>query len=90
MVLLSLAVAADAGDMMTTVQKPGHGSPAGMGGFQIRVKHKDTEKPSAHHPEETSPNGAQMKTLKRSIIIMPASSRWADVAYGNLIEDVHK
>lgn len=33
-VLLSLAVAADAGDMMTTAQKPGHGSPGGTrGGF---------------------------------------------------------
>lgn len=49
--LLSLAVAADAGDMLTTMPRPKHG----IGLFQINVKHKDTGNPSAHHPEETSP-----------------------------------
>lgn len=83
-VLLSLAVAADAGDMMTTVPKAGHG----IGVFQFRVKHKDTGNLSAHHPGETGPDGAQMETLKRSRI-NPASPRWADVAGYRLRESGH-
>ncbi len=86
-VLLSLAVAADAGDIMTAVQKPGHGSPNGMGVFQIGVKHKDSENLFAHHPKESSPAGAQVETLKRCII--PASSRWTDVAGYRLRESGH-
>lgn len=58
-VALSLAVAADAGDMViTTTQRPVvHGSPDGMGAFQSRVRHKHAANSSAHHPQETSAAG---------------------------------
>lgn len=65
-VALSLAVAADAGDMViTTTQRPVvHGSPDGMGAFQSRVRHKHAANSSAHHPQETSAAGTQTEGLK--------------------------
>lgn len=72
-VLLSLAVAADAGDMVKRVQKPVHGSPLGMGGFQSRVRQKHAEDHPAHHPKQTSPEGARTQTLRGGCILSPAT-----------------
>lgn len=70
-VLLSLAVAADAGDMMATaVPRARHG----IGVFQGRVTHKRTGNLSAHHPEGTSPDAAVVEPLGTAAII-PASFR---------------
>lgn len=64
-VALSLAVAADAGDMVITTQRPVvHGSPDGMGAFQSRVRHKHAANSSAHYPQETSAAGTQTEGLK--------------------------
>lgn len=65
-VALSLAVAADAGDMVitTTQRSVVHGSPDGMGAFQSRVRHKHAANSSAHHPQETSAAGTQTERLK--------------------------
>jgi len=52
-VLLSLVVAADAGDMMITAWIS-----FGMGIFQSGVRHKHPAKPFAHHPKETGPTAA--------------------------------
>lgn len=64
-VALSLAVAADAGDMViTTTQRPVvHGSPDGMLS-KSRVRHKHAANSSAHHPQETSAAGTQTEGLK--------------------------
>lgn len=77
-VLLSLAVTADdAGDMMTTTQRPSHGSPFGTVDFQNKVKHVNTENPrcasSKDDPVLQEPEESRRRDTSSSLLLQEGS-----------------